>query len=159
MKTFIGLLANARFNLGQIVTTPGAMDACSPDHLAKCLARHAQGDWGVICAEDAASNDEALKDGSRVLSAYPIDPAKPCKGLWRQHALDHHRGRPQRDHVFVARRILTRPGSRLRAPGVRVQIPPPAIALISVRATMCQNVAPLPIGSIVRLRCQERRNR
>jgi hypothetical protein len=36
---------------------------------------------GVVCAEDAASNKEAITQGLRVLSAYPIDPAKPCKGF------------------------------------------------------------------------------
>jgi len=70
-----------RFPLGTIVSTPGALSACSPHHHLHCLARHAQGDWGDVCPEDAASNDAALKLGDRVLSAYPIDPGKPCKGF------------------------------------------------------------------------------
>lgn len=69
-----------KFELGQIVSTPGALKACAPDHLTECLARHARGDWGNVCKEDAARNDEALTEGSRILSAYPIDPAKPSKG-------------------------------------------------------------------------------
>ena len=28
------------------------------------------GDWGDLCEEDKRSNDEALVDGSRILSAY-----------------------------------------------------------------------------------------
>ena len=34
------------------------------------LDRHAAGDWGQVCPEDAQLNDEALKDGSRIISAY-----------------------------------------------------------------------------------------
>lgn len=70
-----------RFPLGQIVSTPGALAACPNDHLMRCLSRHTRGDWGSVCAEDAASNDEAVTAGFRILSAYPIDPAKPCKGF------------------------------------------------------------------------------
>ncbi|MDD3581332.1 MAG: hypothetical protein PHW74_09955 [Desulfobacca sp.] len=68
------------FNLGQIVATPGALKAMSPRRLTKLLIRHASGDWGVVCAEDAAENDRASHEGFRILSAYPIDPDKPCKG-------------------------------------------------------------------------------
>jgi hypothetical protein len=71
----------AHFDLGQIVSTPGALEACASARLAECLSRHARGDWGVVDAEDAASNDNALQEGLRVLSAYPIDPARPCKGF------------------------------------------------------------------------------
>jgi hypothetical protein len=69
------------FNLGQIVTTPGAKNACSSQYMWQCLKRHMCGDWGNVCPEDAATNAEAVKHGFRVLSAYPIDPAKPCKGF------------------------------------------------------------------------------
>jgi len=70
-----------RFTLGQIVSTPGALAACSREYLAACLARHARGDWGLVCKEDAASNERAIKDGSRILSSYAIDPTKPSKGF------------------------------------------------------------------------------
>ena len=69
------------FPLGQIVSTPGALAACSPVYRAHCLNRHAHGDWGNTCDEDKAANNQALIDGSRVLSAYPIDPEKPCEGF------------------------------------------------------------------------------
>lgn len=67
-------LAQAKFSPGQIVSTPGALEAmeehqCSP---LTFLARHLSGDWGSVCAEDAASNDEALQCGLRVLSSYEI---------------------------------------------------------------------------------------
>jgi len=37
-----------------------------------CVARHQSGDWGYCCPEDAALNDAALLDGSRVFSVYII---------------------------------------------------------------------------------------
>src|SRR5689334_18502128 len=69
-----------RFDLGQIVSTLGALEACSMDYLGGCIGRHARGDWGVVDAEDAASNDEAVGEGTRILSAYPIDASKPSAG-------------------------------------------------------------------------------
>jgi hypothetical protein len=61
-----------RFPLGQIVATPAALEVLqesgqAPDYF---LARHASADWGQVDAEDWKLNDEALKDGSRILSAY-----------------------------------------------------------------------------------------
>jgi hypothetical protein len=81
MKTIIALAGKAKFELGHIVCTPGALETCSPPGLYECLARHACGDWGKVCAQDAASNEEAIAKGFRIFSAYPIDPAKPCKGF------------------------------------------------------------------------------
>jgi hypothetical protein len=75
-----------RFPLGQVVATPGALEACPPDHLNRCLYRHARGDWGATCPADKQRNDQALNEGGRLLSAYPIDPAKPCKG-WGNNCL------------------------------------------------------------------------
>jgi hypothetical protein len=69
------------FSLGQIVSTPGALGVCSPEHLLNCLRRHAAGDWGSVCDEDRAVNDDALVNGDRILSAYPIDPGKSCEGF------------------------------------------------------------------------------
>ena len=77
----IANVGRAKFSLGQIVATQGAVSACSNQRLLACLVRHARGDWGVVCAEDAATNDAALRDGTRLLSAYPIDPSKPSKGF------------------------------------------------------------------------------
>src|SRR5208282_2628159 len=62
----------ARFSLGEIVATPGALEALeeagqTPDFF---LEQHVQGDWGIVNEEDWKLNDEALKDGSRILSAY-----------------------------------------------------------------------------------------
>lgn len=70
-----------RFELGQIVATRGALEACSNVLMQKCLARHLTGDWGCVCDEDKEANEQALIEGTRILSAYPIDPAKPSEGF------------------------------------------------------------------------------
>jgi hypothetical protein len=70
----------ALFPLGQIVATTGALDAVPRAQLESCLLRHVSGEFGTVCAEDAESNRAAIADGTRILSAYPIDPAKPAKG-------------------------------------------------------------------------------
>ena len=83
MKNPTAIPDTAKFPLGGIVSTPGALDACTSEYLRECLLRHIQGDWGVVSADDAAENDLSLRQGSRLLSAYPIDPANPNKGnLW-----------------------------------------------------------------------------
>ena len=73
------------FDLGQVVTTPGARDKAG-SILFDCLARHSRGDWGCIDAEDKATNDDALKHGGRILSAYPIRADRPSKG-WGENTV------------------------------------------------------------------------
>lgn len=70
------------FPLGQVVATPGALNATSCTfELLALLGRHASGDWGCVDPEDAETNRLAVVEGDRILSAYPIDPAKPCAGF------------------------------------------------------------------------------
>jgi len=73
-----------KFPLGQIVATPGVIRALTPTDsqtpelanlvaqtvIADALSRHVAGDWGNVCAEDAAANDQSVVEGSRVLSSY-----------------------------------------------------------------------------------------
>lgn len=78
------------FELGQLCYTPGAQDVLeryqvNPFHL---LSRHVTGDWGDLCKEDAQSNNDALKEGTRIFSAYVLPPPvaegqslEPCK-IW-----------------------------------------------------------------------------
>ena len=63
--------ATTLFPLGRLVATPGALEALaesgqSPAHF---LSRHAKGDWGDV-AEDKRLNDLAVKNGTRIVSAY-----------------------------------------------------------------------------------------
>ncbi len=65
-------MTGRKFTLGQLVATPGALEALEESGQAPgvFLSRHAAGDWGEVDEEDWALNDQALKDGSRILSAY-----------------------------------------------------------------------------------------
>ena len=70
-----------KFELGQIVATPGALEALNAagQGPGEFLRRHAYGDWGDLCEEDRRLNDLAVRDGSRILSSYKTkDGAK----LW-----------------------------------------------------------------------------
>ncbi len=61
-----------RFSLGHTVATPGAFEALRRNNTAglEYLRRHASGDWGIVCEEDKEANNQALKSGARLLSAY-----------------------------------------------------------------------------------------
>lgn len=61
-----------KFPLGQIVATPGALQALreAGQSAAFFLDRHVAGDWGEVCDEDKGYNDRDLIDGERLLSAY-----------------------------------------------------------------------------------------
>ncbi len=61
-----------KFQIGQLLATPGALKALeeSGQSPAFFLERHVNGDWGEVCDEDKRLNDQALVDGSRLLSAY-----------------------------------------------------------------------------------------
>jgi len=61
-----------KFVLGQIVATPGALEALqqSGQSPSEFLKRHLQLEQGDLCDEDHELNGEAVKDGSRILSAY-----------------------------------------------------------------------------------------
>jgi hypothetical protein len=64
----------APFPLGQVVGTPGALQALAeagetPDAFLK---RHLVGDWGELDAHDRAENDRSVATGCRLLSAYKL---------------------------------------------------------------------------------------
>ena len=59
-----------KFELGQVLITPGAHDGLDLKDVASCLVRHAGGDFGDMSEEDKAYNEEALVTGGRIMSAY-----------------------------------------------------------------------------------------
>ena len=63
---------NAKFQLGTVVATPGAIEALSESgqDAGFFLDKHLSGDWGEVDADDQKANDQALIDGSRLLSSY-----------------------------------------------------------------------------------------
>ena len=74
----MNMLCRPRFSLGQILATPGALEALedSGQEPTFFLAKHNQGDWGDLSEGDRLLNEEALTDGSRIMSSY-----KTLKGI------------------------------------------------------------------------------
>jgi hypothetical protein len=62
------------FAFGPLVATPGAIRALVAEGAdpARLLSRHGAGDWGVLSADDHDANDEAVRNGERILSAYDL---------------------------------------------------------------------------------------
>lgn len=65
-------MTTTKFSLGQIVATPAALQSLeesgqTPDFF---LDQHVACNWGIVDAEDWQANNQALVDGSRILSAY-----------------------------------------------------------------------------------------
>jgi hypothetical protein len=71
----------AKFALGQCVSTPGALAALNKNGQLplEFIARHQSGDWGTVNANDKQANEDALKEGARILSAYLL---KDNQKIW-----------------------------------------------------------------------------
>jgi hypothetical protein len=59
-----------KFMLGQLVATPNALEHVTHREILCALGRHVSGDWGEVCDEDKETNNMALKQGIRLMSAY-----------------------------------------------------------------------------------------
>lgn len=63
-----------KFPLGQVVSTPGALDALARagQEPWQFIHRHVVGDWGELDEEDRRENELSVKEGLRILSAYRL---------------------------------------------------------------------------------------
>jgi len=70
-----------QFKLGNIVATPGALAALETNgqNALEFIATHASGNWGNVGPEDWEANNQALENGSRILSSYRL---KDDTKLW-----------------------------------------------------------------------------
>lgn len=70
METII----ESKFDFGLVVATTTLANYCEKKGFSMLpyLIRHANGDWGDVCKEDWKSNDEALKNGLRLLAEYKL---------------------------------------------------------------------------------------
>jgi hypothetical protein len=79
----LGTKRAVKFPLGQVVMTCGVAAAIEEADekgqggayraaVAEALARHESGDWGIMPDEGKAENEDALKHGNRLMSAYLI---------------------------------------------------------------------------------------
>lgn len=65
-------MPTARFVLGRVVATPGALEALAEAGQLpqEFLYRHMAGDWGKLDEHDRQMNEQALRYGGRLFSAY-----------------------------------------------------------------------------------------
>jgi len=64
----------SRFSLGQLVATPSALSTLVYQKVSpwSLIRRHEQGDWGDLDEHDRQANEQALSNGTRLLSAYTL---------------------------------------------------------------------------------------
>jgi hypothetical protein len=60
----------AKFQLGQIVATPNALNHLTQDDIHSGIIRHQSGDWGDLGEDDRKENGLSLERGTRLLSVY-----------------------------------------------------------------------------------------
>jgi hypothetical protein len=70
MSITILAVKTLKFPMGQIVITANANSQLDSQAVNEALTRHASGDWGEACPEDAKENELSLKKGFRLLSVY-----------------------------------------------------------------------------------------
>lgn len=59
-----------QFPLGRMVVTANADSILTADDISTAIQRHKSGDWGEVSESDWKANDNAVKAGERILSAY-----------------------------------------------------------------------------------------
>jgi len=66
--------AKAKFRLGMIVATSGALECFerTSENPFDFLRRHVEGDWGDLSPEDKEENQLSVDQESRILSAYHL---------------------------------------------------------------------------------------
>ncbi len=64
------IAVNPRFNPGRVMITRNAKDILPRSEVDAAIKRHLHGDWGDVCGPDKRVNDDALKNGGRLLSVY-----------------------------------------------------------------------------------------
>ncbi|MGE0827680.1 MAG: hypothetical protein AB7G75_37405 [Candidatus Binatia bacterium] len=74
-------MGSAKFSLGRVVATPGALAALerAGQSPVEFLSRHVTGNWGEVDIEDWAENELSLREGFRLMSVYTT---KQGEKLW-----------------------------------------------------------------------------
>lgn len=64
------ITVNPRFNPGRLMIIRNAKNALPRREVDAAINRHLSGDWGDVCQSDWQRNEQALRDGDRLLSVY-----------------------------------------------------------------------------------------
>lgn len=75
-----------KFDTGKTVMTRGVAEKAAEDgafagFILSSFTRYLDGDWGDVCADDAALNDESVEEGERIMAAY-IPEGRPELKIW-----------------------------------------------------------------------------
>ena len=63
-------LPGALFSIGQLNFHPSALQEIGLEEIANAITRHGRGDWGEVDADDWKANEDALREGTRLVSVY-----------------------------------------------------------------------------------------
>ena len=69
-------VTHVRFPYGRIAATRRVINELDGLTISRLLTRHLHCDWGDICDEDWNRNDQAVKNGGRLLSFYHMGAEK-----------------------------------------------------------------------------------
>lgn len=64
------IAVNPRFNPGRLMITRNAKDTLPHSEVNAAIQRHLHGDWGELCDLEQQANEDALKNGGRLMSVY-----------------------------------------------------------------------------------------
>jgi hypothetical protein len=70
LEKIMMLTTAMKFNLGNLVITPAALEVIPADDILTALDRHITGDWGDVTPADRDENNFSLREGFRLLSVY-----------------------------------------------------------------------------------------
>ena len=59
-----------KFPLGRLMVTTNAVMNLTPEDFLPAVDRHQRGDWGAVDDHDRQANEDALREGTRLLSVY-----------------------------------------------------------------------------------------
>jgi hypothetical protein len=59
-----------KFKLGQTLETAKALSVLAQEDVCTALYKHERGDWGLTCAKDQATNENALKYDGQLMSVW-----------------------------------------------------------------------------------------
>jgi hypothetical protein len=63
-------MTNKKFELGRLFSTPGVCQEIPSGDILQAIARHSQGDWGIVGTDDWEENELSLREGFRLFSVY-----------------------------------------------------------------------------------------
>lgn len=63
-------MSATKFPLGRLMVTTNAVMNLAPEDFLPAVNRHQRGDWGAVSDHDRQANENALRQGTRLLSVY-----------------------------------------------------------------------------------------